>query len=110
VNGALNAGINAADFLKKKQNSLFNLLKNLLRRYVMVMTKKKKIIQEDFVKVCSVGNGWMVLMNNAKKMLIFTIFKREAMSVARSLAKQKKTNIVVYSKKGPIVTIKDYAA
>jgi hypothetical protein len=72
--------------------------------------KKKNSIKKEFVQVGAVGNGWMIQMSKAKKMLLFTDSKRDAMSVARSLAKRKKTDIVVYPKKGEVVTIKDYAA
>lgn len=72
--------------------------------------KKKSSDKKDFVLVGACGNGWLIKMSKAKKMLLFTDSKRDAMSVARSLAKRKKTNIVIYPRKGEIVTIKDYAA
>lgn len=48
------------------------------------------------------GTGWMVKGSQAKKFTAITSSKREAMQIARSLAKKKGWQIIVFAKDGSI--------
>lgn len=48
--------------------------------------------------VLPLGNGWVVKASNASKFTFITDTWREAVSMARQLAKSKKSELVVYGR------------
>ena len=60
--------------------------------------------------VLPLGNGWVVKSEKASRFMVITDSKREAIAVARNVARTKKTRLVVYSKKGLIELKENYVA
>lgn len=78
-------------------------------------TKRKKL-KKDAAKVSSIqyvlplgGNGWVVKNNKAAKFTVITDSKREAISIARNIAKNKQIELVVHGRDGSIEIRENYA-
>lgn len=52
--------------------------------------------------VVPLGNGWVVKTANSKTFTVITDNKKEAVEIARSIAKTKRSSIVVHGKFGVI--------
>jgi len=52
--------------------------------------------------VIPLGNGWVVKTDNSKTFTIITDNKKEAVEIAKSIAKTKKPAVVVHCKFGAI--------
>jgi hypothetical protein len=59
--------------------------------------------------VLPIGNGWVVKNSAAAKFLIITDNKREAISIARKVAKLRHIELIVYNKNGTIQEKVNYA-
>lgn len=59
--------------------------------------------------VVPLGNGWVVKTGNAKTFTIITDSKREAIEIATSIAKTKRSSIVVHGKFGVIEKTESFA-
>jgi hypothetical protein len=59
--------------------------------------------------VMPLGNGWVVKTNNTSKFFLITDSKKEAVDVARKLARTKKSELIVHSKDGNIQVRESYA-
>ena len=59
--------------------------------------------------VLPLGNGWVVKRNTAKSFTVITETKREAVSIARSIAKSKHHELIVHGKNGAILIRENYA-
>jgi Uncharacterized protein conserved in bacteria (DUF2188) len=55
------------------------------------------------------GTGWVVKSSNAKKFTVISDSKREAVKIARSLAKRRHRKLVVFAKDGSIQQQVSYA-
>jgi hypothetical protein len=66
---------------------------------------KKRIIQY----VLPLGNGWVVKTNTSSVFFAITDSKREAINIARNLAKTKHSDLVVHEKNGTISIKESYA-
>ena len=55
------------------------------------------------------GNGWVVKNNKAAKFTVITDSKREAISIARNIAKNKQIELVVHGRDGSIELRENYA-
>ncbi|MBO9204490.1 MULTISPECIES: DUF2188 domain-containing protein [Niastella] len=55
------------------------------------------------------GNGWLVRDNKAAKFTEITDNKREAVSIARHIAKNKKIELVIYGRDGNEEKRENYA-
>lgn len=58
--------------------------------------------------VLPLGNGWAVKTNIASKFTVITDSKREAISIARAIARNKKTDLVVHGRDGNIEIQESY--
>ena len=56
--------------------------------------------------VLPLGNGWVVKNKAAKVFTVITDTKKEAITIARSIAKNKKRELVVYGR-GGVVELKE---
>lgn len=71
--------------------------------------KKKLISERNIQYVLPLGNGWVVKDSSASKFTVITDNRQEAVSMARIIAKRKKTRLVVYNKNGTIKEMTSYA-
>jgi ribosomal protein L32E len=78
-------------------------------------TKTKKVSKE-LLKGPSIqyvlplgGNGWVVKNNKAAKFTVITDSKREAISIARNIAKNKQIELVVHGRDGSVEIRENYA-
>lgn len=71
--------------------------------------KKKLISERNIQYVLPLGNGWVVKDSSASKFTVITDNRQEAVSMARIIAKIKKTRLVVYNKNGTIKEMTSYA-
>ena len=55
------------------------------------------------------GNGWVVKNNKAAKFTVITDSKREAITIARNIAKNKQIELVVHGRDGSIELRENYA-
>jgi hypothetical protein len=55
------------------------------------------------------GNGWVVKNNKAAKFTVITDSKKEAVSIARNIAKNKQIELVVHGRDGSIELRENYA-
>jgi Uncharacterized protein conserved in bacteria (DUF2188) len=55
------------------------------------------------------GTGWVVKNSQAKKFTVISDSKREAVKIARSLAKQHRRKLVIFAKDGSIQQQVSYA-
>jgi ribosomal protein L32E len=55
------------------------------------------------------GSGWVVKNNKAAKFTVITDSKREAISIARNIAKNKQIELVVHGRDGSIEIRENYA-
>lgn len=55
------------------------------------------------------GNGWVVKNSKATKFTVITDSKREAVSIARNIAKQKQIELVVHGRNGQVEIRENYA-
>jgi uncharacterized protein YdaT len=58
--------------------------------------------------VLPIGNGWVVKTNNASKFTVVIDSKKEAITIARNLAKTKHTELIVHAKNGNIELRESY--
>lgn len=76
--------------------------------------KKKKPVSSKTLKsiifVLPLGNGWVVKNEKAARFMVITDSKREAISIARNVARTKKTRLVVHGKSGLIELKENYIA
>lgn len=56
------------------------------------------------------GNGWVVKHSKAKKITVITDNKREAVSIARQIAKRKNRKLIVYGRDRQIQIRESYVA
>jgi hypothetical protein len=56
------------------------------------------------------GNGWIVKSANTTRFTVITDSKKDAIAIATSIAKTKKTGLVIYNKDGQIGITKSFAA
>jgi ribosomal protein L32E len=77
---------------------------------------KSKVLKKNASKVISIqyvlplgGNGWVVKNNKAAKFTVITDSKREAISIARNIAKNKQIELVVHGRDGSIEIRENYA-
>ena len=74
-------------------------------------TSKKKTVPIDAIQYVFPlgGTGWMVKNSKATKFTLITDSKREAVSVARNLAKTRHNELVIYGRDGNIEKRESYA-
>lgn len=66
-------------------------------------TNRKRVSNNESVQhVVPLGNGWVVKTANAKTFTVITDNKKEAVEIATSIAKTKRSSIVVHGKFGVI--------
>jgi len=71
------------------------------------MKKAKKIVKKAQY-VIPVGNGWAVKASINGKFIIITDNKRDAVSVARDIAKRNESDLIIYGKDGSIISTNSY--
>jgi hypothetical protein len=71
--------------------------------------RKKAVATSQIQYVLPIGNGWVVKNSAAAKFLIITDNKREAISIARKVAKLRHIELIVYNKNGTIQEKVNYA-
>ena len=59
--------------------------------------------------VLPLGNGWVVKSNRRVSFTAITDSKREAISIARNIARTKKTELIVHGKNGNVEIQESYA-
>lgn len=79
-------------------------------------THSRKKLKKDSSKVSSIqyvlplgGNGWVVKNSKAAKFTVITDSKREAVSIARNIAKHKQIELIVQGRDGRIEIRENYA-
>jgi len=73
------------------------------------MKKAKKIVKR-IEYVIPVGNGWAVKGSINGKYIIITDNKKEAVSVARDIAKRNESDLIIYGKDGSIISNNSYTS
>jgi hypothetical protein len=71
--------------------------------------KKSKRTVKKVQYVIPVGNGWAVKTDINGKFIIITDNKREAVSVAKDMAKRTESDLVIYGKDGKVADSTSYA-
>ena len=66
--------------------------------------KKLKKPEKKIGLVIPIGNGWAVKTSISGKLLLVSDNKREAVSIARDIAKWHESKLVIYGKDGNITT------
>lgn len=75
------------------------------------MAKKTlKSVSNSAEHVIPLGNGWVVKNSAAQKFTVITDNKREAITIAREIAKSKGHELIIHGKDGSIISRKSYAA
>lgn len=59
--------------------------------------------------VLPIGNGWVIKASRSKTFLAISDSKPEAISIARTAAKTKHTELIVYFKNGKVQIWEDYS-
>ena len=72
------------------------------------MSKAKKTAKK-IQYVIPIGNGWAVKASDSVKFLLITDSKREAVAIAKDIAKRNESDLIVYGKKGEITTNSSYS-
>lgn len=74
-------------------------------------SKRKAEVPSGTIQyVLPLGNGWVVKNNRASKFTVITDSKSEAISIARSIARTKRTELVVHGRNGNIEIQESYRA
>jgi len=71
------------------------------------MENKKLKKKNQFV--IPLGNGWAVKGEGNKEFTIFSDNKREAVAVAKDIAKRNESALIIYNKNGEIVKSENYS-
>ena len=66
--------------------------------------KKSKKVEKKVGLVFPIGNGWIVKTSIKGKLLVVTDTKKDAVSIARDIAKRYESKLIVYGKNGSIAT------
>lgn len=64
--------------------------------------KKSSSTQKSIQRVLPLGNAWMVKSDDSKKFTVITVTQKEAIEIARSIAKTQHADLVVHNKNGKI--------
>jgi hypothetical protein len=72
-------------------------------------SSKRNALDMKAQYVIPIGNGWMVKGSQSKKFTVITDTKREAVSIARNMAKNQGILLIVYNKDGKIHEKVSYA-
>lgn len=83
---------------------------NQKAKHTTTKAKKRTATIKQIEYVLPLGNGWVVKNSAAAKFLVITDNKKEAVSIARNIAKRKHTELIVYNKDGKIHERISYAA
>jgi hypothetical protein len=71
--------------------------------------RRKLLVSKDAIfYVLPLGNGWVIKSNLASRFTAITDSKRDAISIARNIAKTKKSELIVHGKSGKIETRESY--
>jgi Uncharacterized protein conserved in bacteria (DUF2188) len=75
-----------------------------------VLSIKKNVALKNHVTqyVLPLGNGWVVKNSNVARFTFITDSKREAITIARSLARSKHMELIVHGKNGNIEVKESY--
>ena len=68
--------------------------------YGLKTTRKPAKAAKGIQYVLPVGNGWVVKSAGALRFTVITDTKREAVSIARGIARNKKTHLIVHNRNG----------
>jgi len=71
-------------------------------------TKRRNASAGTVEYVIPLGNGWIVKNSRASKFTVITDSKREAIVIARSIAKQKHGELIVHGKNGEVEKTEKY--
>ncbi len=74
------------------------------------LRNKKSAIDGNVQYVLPLGNGWVVKNSQAKKFTAITDNKKDALVIARTIAKYKQIELVIYGKDGKIQSRENYHA
>ena len=66
--------------------------------------KKSKKVEKKVGLVFPIGNGWIVKTSINGKLLVVTDTKKDAVSIARDIAKRYESKLIIYGKNGNIAT------
>ncbi|MBO9565970.1 MAG: DUF2188 domain-containing protein [Niastella sp.] len=72
--------------------------------------KTSKSVSNSAEHVIPLGNGWVVKNSAAQKFTAITDNKRDAITIAREIAKSKGRELIIHGKDGNIISRKSYAA
>jgi hypothetical protein len=73
---------------------------------------KKKVATEAAIEyvIPLGGDGWVVKNSKSKTFTVITDNKREALTIARGIAKNKQRELVIYGRNGQIEKTESYVA
>jgi hypothetical protein len=71
------------------------------------MKKSKKTVKK-MAFVIPIGNGWAVKASINGKYIVITDNKKDAVSVARDIAKSNESDLIIYGKNGSIISTNSY--
>jgi hypothetical protein len=72
--------------------------------------RKTSLASRQVQHVIPLGNGWVVKSENTTRFTVITDSRQEAIAIATSIAKAKKTGLVIHNKDGRISNTRSYAA
>jgi hypothetical protein len=84
---------------------------NAKKTHIKAKKSKKstsKVISIQYVLPLG-GTGWVVKNNKAAKFTVITDSKKEAISIARNIAKNKQIELVVHGRNGSVELRENYA-
>jgi len=75
-------------------------------------TSKKKIVAEATMEyvIPLGGDGWVVKNSKSKTFTVITDNKREALTIAQGIAKNKQRELVIFGRDGEIEKTESYVA
>ena len=71
--------------------------------------KKAKKAEKKAGYVIPLGRGWVVKTTISGKLFVVTDNKRDAVSIARGIAKRYASELIIYDKEGRVATTTSYA-
>lgn len=96
--------------ISPKKSTLTSPKKAVTTSTKKLATVKKGVSAKHVIQyVLPLGNGWIVKNSKAANFILITDSKREAISLARTLARTKHTQLIVHGKSGNVEVMESYA-
>lgn len=73
------------------------------------MKTNRSALKNDIQYVLPLGNGWVVKASKATTFTVITDSKAEAIAIARNIARNKHSQMIVHGRSGAIEKTENYA-